>query len=432
MIDHKNEISGRAVGLIPLVFFALIFLVFGFYTGSFYAIPVLVVFSLTSIFAFIVDFKTPLSVKIDTFCQGAGNKDIVLMILIFLLAGGFAEIAKASGAVDSAVSLGLFIMPSRFLILGLFLISLILSLAMGSSVGTIVALSPIAAGLAQNIEVSPAILAGSIIGGAMFGDNLSFISDTTIAACRTQQCEMNEKFKSNFFIVLPAAIVSLFFYLYSTSGEVRVLEQSFSFTDILSVIPYFIVLIMALLGVNVLIVLATGIVLTSGAGIFLGKFGFIELMQHVHSGLENMLNLSILSMLSGGLVSLIKLYGGIQYILNQVNKRVKGKSGAEFSISLLASLTDICTANNTVTIVMVGPMAKSISQKYQISSKRTASLLDIFSAGFQGIIPYGAQLLAAASILHVAPVKIMPYLYYPYLMIIAGVVSILWRKIKIA
>ena len=367
--------------------------------------------------------------KIQDFCKGAGNPNVILMILIFVLAGAFAQVAKAMGAVDSTVNFGLSILPTSILVPGVFIIASFIALSVGTSMGTIVALVPIAVGISEKTGIAVAIVVGAVVSGAMFGDNLSMISDTTIAATRTQGCEMKDKFKMNFKIVLPAAIVTAIIFMILTKGTaIQTLgDYEYSFIKIL---PYIAVLISALMGINVIFILIGGIVFAGVIGLLYGSFDIIGLFTNISAGIQGMSELIIISLLIAGTIELIKNNGGIEYILNKGMKNFKSKRGAELGIATLVSLVDICTANNTIAIVTVGPIAKDISDEFELEPRRVAGIMDMFSCVFQGLIPYGAQLISASGLAMISPFAIIRYSVYPYLMGICALVSIYfyWRK----
>ena len=420
---EKQINKGNPFALMPLLVFLVLFVGSGIITGDFYKMPVVVAFLISAAVALFSNRKASLQDKIDVFCKGAGDSNIILMVVIFLLAGGFSGVAKAMGGVDATVNLSLSILPANLLVVGLFIIGCFISVSMGTSVGTISALAPIGLGIADRTGMSLPLIAGAIVGGAMFGDNLSMISDTTIAAVRTQGCDLKDKFKTNFLIVLPAAIITIILLTIATSGHV-VANTGLYHYDIEKVIPYLAVLIGALCGVNVFLLLGGGIVLAGFIGIFSGSFNFLGLIEAVSSGINGMQELSILVLIVGGVVGLIKFNGGIDFILNFITSKIKSKKGAEFGIAMLVSIIDLCTANNTIAIVTAGPLAKDISEKYDIDPRKSASILDIFSSCWQGVIPYGAQLLTAAGICSISPVEIIKFLYYPALMFVFGILSI--------
>ena len=375
--------------------------------------------------------KVSFEEKLNIFCKGAGDSNIILMILIFILAGAFAQVAKSMGAVDSTVNLGLSVLPPNLLVTGIFIVACFIALSVGTSMGTIVALVPIALGVSEKTGIAVALVVGAVVSGAMFGDNLSIISDTTIAATKTQGCEMRDKFKMNFKIVLPAAIITAIIFMIITSGTESVNLGSYDY-NLIKIVPYIGVLVAALAGVNVIFVLASGIVLAGIIGIATGSFDIIGLFTGMADGITGMSELIIISLLIAGMVSLIKFNGGIEFILHKGLKNFKTKRGAELGIGALVSLVDICTANNTIAIVTVGPIAKDISDEFDLEPKRVAGIMDMFACAFQGIIPYGAQLISAASLAAISPIQIMQYLFYPYLMGISVVIAIIfyWSRRK--
>ncbi|NLL30982.1 MAG: Na+/H+ antiporter NhaC family protein, partial [Clostridiales bacterium] len=352
-----------------------------------------------------------------------------LMILIFILAGAFAGVARDMGAVDSTVNLGLFLLPSSLLIPGVFIIGCFISLSIGTSMGTIVALVPIAVGIADKTGISTALAVGAVVSGAMFGDNLSIISDTTIAATKTQGCEMKDKFKMNFIIVLPAAIITTIIFILLTRNATIVNLDALDF-NIFKIIPYIVVIITSLIGLNVIIVLLLGLGLSGLIGIIFGSFDIIGLFNSISNGIGAMSELIIISLLISGTIEIIKFNGGIDFILSKGLRRFKSKRGAEYGIAVLTSLVDICTANNTIVIVTVGPIAKDISNEFDLEPKRVAGIMDLFSCAFQGIIPYGAQLISASGLAVLSPFAIMKFLFYPYLMVISAIIFIYlhWKK----
>ena len=349
------------------------------------------------------------------------------MCLIFLAAGAFSGTIKAAGGVESTVNLGLSIMPASIAVMGLFIIGCFISISMGTSVGTITAMAPIGVGIAEKTGISLPVCMGAIVCGAMFGDNLSMISDTTIAAVRTQGCEMKDKFKENFLIVLPAAVITAVIFFFLAGGNAGNMDKDLEY-QFIKVVPYLVVLIGALIGINVFVVLIVGTVLAAIVGVGTGAFALGEMFQKMGEGVTSMYDITVISIIVAAIVALVKEYGGIEFILNLIKKNIKGARGGEFGISLLVFLVDCCTANNTVAIVMAGPIAKEISEEFEVSPRRSASLLDIFASVGQGMIPYGAQLLTAASLAGLSPVQIMPYLFYPILMGISAVLFILFRR----
>lgn len=352
--------------------------------------------------------------RINVFSRGAGHKDLLMMVWIFVLAGAFASSAKAMGAVDATVNLALQLLPASFLLPGLFLSACLVSLCMGTSVGTIVAFIPIATSLADKIELSLPLMAAAIVGGAFFGDNLSFISDTTIVSTQSQGCKQSDKFKYNFLLVLPIAIIVCVIYaLEGVSGNGVVTGESVYWWKI---IPYFTVLICAACGVNVMLVLLMGNLLTGIVGLADNSFSFSGWIDSMSSGIMNMSELILISMMAGGIFALITQQGLMNRMVQAITSRVNSKRGAEFSICVLVGLVNVCTANNTVAILSVGDIAKTISQRYDIDPRRSASLLDTTSCAVQGLLPYGAQLLMASSLAGITAMSILPYLYYPMLL----------------
>ncbi|MFO7152675.1 MAG: Na+/H+ antiporter NhaC family protein [Bacillota bacterium] len=418
--------KGNPIALLPLLVFLAIFLGSGLYFNSkgvefaFYQLPspVAALVGITIAFAL---FKGSLEKNMETFVAGVGDSNIIIMCIIYLLAGAFSTVAEAMGGVDSTVNFGLSIIPPSLILPGLFLIACFVSTAMGTSMGTIAAIGPIAVDMAIKAQIPLAMAVGAVVGGAMFGDNLSMISDTTIAATRTQGCEMKDKFIMNFKIALPAALITMLILGFSgVSGNIpQGLEYSF-----LKIVPYVLVLVLALMGLNVFLVLMIGIVTAGAIGIADGSFTLLSLSQKVYEGFGSMQEIFILSMLIGGLASLIAENGGLDYLLNVISRHIKSRKGAELGISALVSVADICTANNTVAIVITGPMAKKLVDEHGVDPRRSASLLDIFSCVWQCVIPYGAQLLLAGSIAKLSPVEIMPHLYYPYLLGICTLLAI--------
>lgn len=411
--------------LLPLLVFLIVYIGLSLFTGDMYAVSVIIPFSVAAATALVMNKNRSLDDKIESFCKGAGHSNVILMILIFILAGAFAQVAKDMGAVESTVNLGLSILPSNLLIAGMFIIACFISLSVGTSMGTIVALVPIAVGVADKTGVAVAMAVGAVVGGAMFGDNLSVISDTTIAATRTQGCDMKDKFNMNFKIVLPAAIITTLIFVFLSRGavitQVEVLEYNF-----IKIIPYIAVILTSLLGLNVVLVLLGGIIIASIIGFSYGNFDLIGLCASISNGVMGMGELIIVSLLIAGTIAVITENGGIEFILNKGLKKFKNKRDAELGIGVLAGVVDICTANNTIAIVTVGPIAKNISDEVGLESKRVAGIMDMFSCAFQGIIPYGAQLISAAGLAAISPFSIMQYLFYPYLMLISAVIAIFW------
>ena len=414
--------------LSPLLVFLFLYLVTSIIANDFYKVPIVVAFLISCIYAVLITKDTKLEERIKIFSKGAGNPNMMLMIWIFILAGAFAASAKNMGAIDATVNLTLHLLPDNLLLAGIFLASCFISLSVGTSVGTILALTPIAAGIADKTDTNLPMLVAIVVGGAYFGDNLSFISDTTILATKTQGCEMKDKFKVNFMIVTPAAIIALILYIF---GGINIeAPQNIPPVNVLKVIPYLIVLATAIMGMNVMIVLTLGILLAGAIGFVTGEYTLYTWFNAMGSGIMNMGELIIITMLAGGLMELIRYNGGITYVIQSLTKKINGKRGAELSIAALVSLTDICTANNTVAIITVGPLANEIAERYGIDKRKSASILDTFSCFAQGLIPYGAQMLMAAGLASINPVCIIPYLYYPMLMGLCAFLSIIFRYPK--
>jgi len=418
---------GNPLALIPIGIFLIFYLVTSIVVNDFYKMPIIVAFLIAAVSALVMNREKSLNEKVDIFCKGSGNPNIMIMVVIFILAGGFAQLAKDIGAVESTVNFGLSILPGNILITGIFIIGCFISISIGTSVGTIVALAPMAVGIADQTAIPVGIAIGAVISGAMFGDNLSMISDTTIAATRTQGCQMKDKFRMNIKIVLPAAIITALIYVFASGSSSAVLHEVGSY-NIIKMLPYLFVLIAAASGVNVIIVLVGGIAFSSIVGIATGTLGIFDVASSINKGIIGMSELILISIIIGGILELIKENGGIDYILYIISKNINSTKGAEFGIAILVGLVNICTANNTIAIVMAGPLAKNISDEFGVDPKRSASILDTFSCFFQGIIPYGAQLLIAAGIAGISPMLIMKYLYYPYLMGISAIIVIAFGK----
>ena len=422
----EKEKKGRASALLPIGVFLIIFLGAGIVFQDFYAMPAIVAFLIALFVAFLQNKELSFNKKIEVIAKGVGEENIITMSLIFLCAGGFSGAVTAAGGVDSTVNLGLSLIPAHFAVAGLFLIGCFISVSMGTSMGTIAALAPIAVGISEKTGFALSICIGAVVCGAMFGDNLSMISDTTIAAVKTQGCEMKDKFKANFFIVLPAAIITVLIFWFVTRNMNFHLEENLSYS-LWEVLPYMVVLLGALIGINVFVVLISGIVISLIVGVSMGHIALSEMFQVVGNGVTSMYDITVISIIVACIVSLVKEHGGIQFILNLIKSKINGRRGAEFGIALLALFVDACTANNTVAIVMTGPIAKEISEEFDVDPRRSASLLDMFTSVGQGIIPYGAQLLSAATLTGLTPLQIIPNLYYPLLMGVCGVLAIIFR-----
>ncbi len=414
--------------LTPLFVFLCLYLVTSLIVNDFYKIPITVAFLVSSVYAICITKGLPLNSRIMQFSSGAADKNIMLMIWIFILAGAFAQSAKDIGAIDATVNLTLQLLPSNLLLAGIFLAACFISLSVGTSVGTIVALVPVVAGIADKTGMNMAFMTAIVVGGAFFGDNLSFISDTTIAATRTQGCAMRDKFRSNFLIVLPAALLVLGWYIFK--GMNLTIVQETTQVEWIKVIPYLIVLLTAFLGLNVALVLIFGIISTGMVGIITGSITFFDWFGSMGSGITNMGELLIVTLLAGGMLELIRFNGGVDYILQTLTKRINGKRGAEFCIAALVSIANFCTANNTIAIITVGPIASDIATRYGVDKRKSASILDTFSCMVQGIIPYGAQMLIAAKLTSISPISIIGYLYYPMAIGIMAILSIWLRYPK--
>lgn len=421
-----NKPNGWA--LMPLVVFLCLYLVTSLIVNDFYKVPITVAFMVASIYAVATTKGLTLNDRILQYSSGAANKNIMLMLWIFILAGAFAQSAKAMGAIDATVNLTLLLLPDNLLLAGIFLASCFISLSIGTSVGTIVALVPVAAGIAAKTDVNLAFMTALVIGGAFFGDNLSFISDTTIAATRTQGCVMRDKFRVNFMIAVPAALLVFIYYIIygvhvESANEIQSIEWA-------KVIPYLIVLGTAIAGMNVTLVLLLGLLSTGVIGLIYGSFDLFGWFASMGEGITGMGELIIITLMAGGMLELIRFNGGVDYILHRLTQHVKNKRGAELSIAALVSLANFCTANNTIAIITVGPLANNIAEQFKVDKRKSASVLDIFSCVVQGIIPYGAQMLIAAELTQLSPISIIGYLYYPITLGIIALLSILFRYPK--
>ena len=413
------------MALSPLAVFIILYLVTSIIAGDFYKVPITVAFMVSSVYAIIISSGKPLMQRINTFSRGAATEQMMLMIWIFVLAGAFAYSAKTMGSIDATVNLTLSLLPPQMLLAGMFLAACFVSLSIGTSVGTIAALTPIAAGVASETGTDVALMTAIIVGGSFFGDNLSFISDTTIMATQTQGCRLSDKFRVNFFIVAPAAIMILVVYLVMGSGVSA--PQQIPEVEWVKVIPYLAVLITAIFGMNVMAVLILGILLTGIIGIFTGSFDLYGWFGAMGEGILSMGELIIITMMAGGMLEIVRQQGGIDFLIRLLTRHVSSKRGAELSIASLVALVDACTANNTVAILTVGGIAKQIGDRYGVDNKKCASILDTFSCTMQGLIPYGAQMLIAAGLASLNPIAILPYLYYPFALGIVALLSILLR-----
>lgn len=425
LLKHEDEKSIMA--LLPIAVFIILFVGSGLLTGDFYLMPTTLAFLLALIVALLQNKKYTFEQKLYVAASGAGDVNIITMCIIYLLAGIFSAVVSAAGGVTSTVNFALSFIPVHLAVMGLFLMGCFISISMGTSCGTIAALAPIAVDISQKTGYEMALCIGAVVCGAMFGDNLSMISDTTIAAVRTQGCEMKDKFKANFAIVLPAAIITaaIFYFIGSGSSYHNAANLDYNF---IQVVPYLLILIGALAGVNVFALLGGGTIISIFVGLYTGSFASSKILTLTSSGLSAMYEIAIIAILASCISALVRLNGGFAWILNTVQSHVGGIKGAQVGIGSLALMMDIATANNTIAIVLAGPLAKKISETYKISAKRTASLLDIFASVGQGLLPYGAQLLSAAALTKLTPLDILPYLYYPVLMLVCVIIFIFFCK----
>ena len=424
MISNKRGFFA----LSPLMLFIVLYLVTSIIAGDFYKVPITVAFMIASIYAVAITGGYTMSKRIEAFSRGAGTHNMMLMLWIFVLAGAFANSAKMMGSIDATVNLTLSVMPGNMLLAGLFLAACFISLSIGTSVGTIVALVPIAAGIASSTDVNIAMMVAIIVGGSFFGDNLSFISDTTVVATSSQGCKMSDKFRVNLFIVLPAAALILLVYVFmgaDIKSPTNIPEVEF-----VKVIPYLVVLVCAIFGMNVMAVLTLGLFLTGVIGMLNGTYDIYGWFGSMGDGILGMSELIIITMMAGGLLECIRENGGIDFIIQKMTSHIHGKRGAEMSIGLLVSLVNVCTANNTVAIITVGNIAKQIGDRYGVDNRKCASILDTFSCCIQGVIPYGAQILMAAGLAQINPVSIIPFLYYPLAIGVSSILSIMLRYPK--
>lgn len=415
--------SNGILALSPIIVLLATYLGGALIAGDFYRIPITVSFVVAIIYGTLLLRGKSTLHKINLLSQGAANPDIMYMIWIFCMAGIFASSAKSMGAVDATVMLTLKCIPGELLPMGIFIASCFISMAIGTSVGTIVALTPVVTATAEHIGCPIAWLTAIVVGGAFFGDNLSFISDTTIAATQSQGCRMSDKFKTNILIVLPAAIITICIYIFGNQAGGYIAPQES--VEWYKIVPYLLVIILALAGINVLTVLFIGIIATNAIGLIGGSIDILGMFTAAGSGLGSMCELILVTLLAGGLMNIIKDLGGFDYLIRVLTSKIGSKRGAEAVISLTTALTNLCTANNTIAILTTGSIARDLSKKYSISPRRSASILDTSSCFVQGIIPYGAQLLMASGLASVSPVEIIPHLYYPFLIGAAVILSIL-------
>lgn len=416
------------LALSPLLLFILLYVGLSAIAGDFYKVPMTVVFMIASIYAVAISGNLPLKKRIDTYSRGASSGNLLLMLWIYVLAGAFAASAKQMGAIDATVNMALTYLPTNMLLPGLFLAACFISLSIGTSVGTVVALVPIAAGIAFSADANVALTTAVIVGGAYFGDNLSAISDTTIVATQSQGCNMSDKFHVNILIVWPAALLILV--VYGILGADMEPPRNVAPVEYLKVIPYIVVLVSAIAGMNVMAVLVLGIALCAVIGLAENTYGLFGWLEAMGQGIMGMGELVVIAMMAGGMLEMIRENGGIDYIIDKLTAHVESKRGAELSIAALVSLVNVCTANNTVAILTVGAISKKIGDKYGVDNRKAASILDTFSCTVQGIIPYGVQMLLAAGLAHVSPMAILPYLYYPFAIGICALLAILLRYPK--
>ena len=411
--------------LSPLLVFLCLYLVVSLIVNDFYKVPITVAFLVSSVYAVCITKGLPLNERIMQYSKGAADKNIMLMIWIFVLAGAFAQSAKDIGAIDATVNLTLQLLPGNLLLAGFFLAACFISLSIGTSVGTIVALVPVIAGIAEKTGMDMSFMTAIVVGGAFFGDNLSFISDTTIAATRTQGCAMRDKFKVNFRLVLPAALCVLAYYVYRGFG-MSVPHEAYTI-EWVKVLPYLVVLATAFMGFNVAVVLLLGILTSGLVGIFTGSIDVFDWFGSLGTGMSGMGELIIITLMAGGMLELIRFNGGVDYIIQALTRKINGKKGAEMCIAALVSIANVCTANNTIAIITVGPLASDIATKYGVDKRKSASILDTFSCVIQGVIPYGAQMLMAAKLASISPLSIIEYLYYPMGILVMALFSIFAR-----
>ncbi len=419
--------KGGIMSLLPLVIFLVIYLVASLIIGDFYKIPVAVAFMIACVVAVTMS-NGPLKERIANFSKGASDPNIMLMVWIFILAGAFASSAKAMGSIEATVNLTLNLLPGNMILAGLFIASCFISLALGTSVGTIVALVPVAIGIADQTGMDKAYITALVAGGAFFGDNLSFISDTTIAATQTQGCAMRDKFKVNSMIVMPVAVILLIYYI--IMGSNLNINTQHATVEWIKIIPYLLVIVTSLCGINVMSVLVIGILSSMIIGVSTGAIDIFGFIGSMGDGIAGMGELITVTLLAGGMLELIRLNGGMDFITNKLTGNVKSKRSAELSIAALVSLTNLCTANNTIAIITSGKIAKNISEKFKLDSRKVASILDTFSCFVQGIIPYGAQVLMASGLSQLSPMEIIKHLYYPYAIGLFALLAILLRYPK--
>lgn len=422
----KKQNQGSFMGLLPLVIFLVLYFCMGIFTGDFNNMPLMIGIFIASAISFFM--KSPVAEektfeeKVGIFTKGGGESTLILMVIIYMLAGAFYKVAGAMHATETVTNIGISILPPNLILPGLFVIGCVLSFSMGTSMGTVAALMPIAIDIASKTGVSLPLVSGVVVGGAMFGDNLSFISDTTIAATTTQGIGMKEKFKANFLMVLPAVIVTIVALAFWPIDEARIMTPGA--INLINLIPYVLIIGLSLFGMHVIPAMTISVLSGVAIGLLHGDFTFVESFGVVHEGMTWMQDMAVIAVFVGGLVSMMKYLGGIDWLLSKLSKNTKTKKGAEFSIAALVSLVDVATTNNTISIIAVGPIAKDISEEYDISPQRTASILDLFSSAFNGLTPYAGQLLTAGALAGISPVSIMPFVWYSILMVVFGVIFI--------
>ena len=429
LCDRNSLIMKKGLlALSPIVVLLVVYLTMSLASGDFYRISISVAFVAAAIYAVAMlrNISRSLQERVAIFSEGASDKNIMYMIWIFVLAGIFAATAKSMGAVDATVHFTMRFVPTEFLPAGIFAAACFVSLSIGTSVGTIVALTPVVTGLATQMGADTAQMVAIVVGGAFFGDNLSFISDTTIAATMTQGCNMKDKFRTNLLIVLPAALLSLGLYLFLGLSEGNDIEVAAA-AEWYKTLPYILVLVSAIAGVNVLVVLVMGILATAIIGLSCGSLSGVSFCESADDGVISMCELIVITLMAGGLMNVVKQSGGFEFITRVITKRISGKRGAEGAIAGLTLLTDICTANNTIAIITVGPIARDLCERYGISPRKSASLMDTASCFAQGVLPYGAQLLMASGLAGISPLEIIPHLYYPMAIGAMVVLSIIFQ-----
>ncbi len=427
-MEEKIKDTKGLISISPLLVFLAIYTSSSIICGDFYAASIIVSFLIACLYAILIFKGKSTEERFAVLARGAAKEDIMTMVLIFILAGAFAATAKQMGAIDATVNLTLSLVPMKMMLCGMFIAACFVSLSIGTSVGTIAALTPIACGIANETGLSLPLMVAVIIGGSYFGDNLSFISDTTIMATKTQGCKLKDKFRYNLKIALPAAIITLVLYLIAgTAATATPVEREINH---LLIIPYIYILVSAICGLNVMMLLSTGTILAGTIGILNGKLTLAEWSSAMNNGIMGMSELIIVTLLAGGMIEVMKETGGIEYLKTKLTRKISSRTGAEISIAGLVVLTDFCTANNTIAILTTGPLAKEISTLYKIDSRRTASILDTFSCFAQSVIPYGAQMLIAAGLASINPIEVIPYLYYPFVLGIVAFLYIIFRHEK--